>query len=264
MKNVLSQADANSTLDLISLCLECQNPDDFISLVDELKYVIGFSFARCGIADFDLLKSNDADGMKMIMGYPEEWEKRYHEKGYICHDRVAAQAFLKPGLLYWTKKDVADSLWPEKMGMYGKGAPGYQNYLQMMDEASSFGISQGWIHSSLGSKFSQRSFIAFTGDAVEHHQRSAIILNHILPHLTQALKKLILQTPDLDPKLTPRESEILSWLAEGKTAWEISTILSISSKTVEFHKGNILKKLNAVNTQQAVAVALSNNVIRLG
>ena len=36
--------------------------------------------------------------------------------------------------------------------------------------------------------------------------------------------------------LTPRQREILQLLAEGKSAKQISTLLGISTRTVEFHK----------------------------
>ena len=43
--------------------------------------------------------------------------------------------------------------------------------------------------------------------------------------------------------LSPREAEILSWISDGKRDREIATILGISSRTVEKHVQNMLKKL---------------------
>ncbi|WP_447973005.1 LuxR family transcriptional regulator [Nitrospira sp. Kam-Ns4a] len=42
------------------------------------------------------------------------------------------------------------------------------------------------------------------------------------------------------PVLTKREREVLEWMKEGKTNWEIGRILGISERTVRFHVGNIL------------------------
>jgi len=53
--------------------------------------------------------------------------------------------------------------------------------------------------------------------------------------------------------LTARELECLRWVADGKTDWEISMILSISSATVKFHLDRARVKLNAVTRAQAVA-----------
>lgn len=52
--------------------------------------------------------------------------------------------------------------------------------------------------------------------------------------------------------LTAREQESLAWVAEGKSDWEIATILGLSETTVRFHVDNARKKLGAVNRAQAV------------
>ena len=56
-----------------------------------------------------------------------------------------------------------------------------------------------------------------------------------------------------DVHLTTREQEALSWVAEGKSDWEIAVILGLSETTVRFHVDNARKKLGAVNRAQAVA-----------
>ena len=53
--------------------------------------------------------------------------------------------------------------------------------------------------------------------------------------------------------LTSREREALTWVAEGKSDWEIAVILGLSETTVRFHVDNARKKLGAVNRAQAVA-----------
>jgi DNA-binding NarL/FixJ family response regulator len=43
--------------------------------------------------------------------------------------------------------------------------------------------------------------------------------------------------------ITPREQEILNYLAQGKTSKEIADILGISIRTVQNHRSNIMQKL---------------------
>ena len=62
-------------------------------------------------------------------------------------------------------------------------------------------------------------------------------------------------------ELSTREAECLIWAAQGKTAWEIAAILSISERTVRFHITNAGKKLDAVNTTHSVARAIANGII---
>jgi LuxR family transcriptional regulator, quorum-sensing system regulator CviR len=60
---------------------------------------------------------------------------------------------------------------------------------------------------------------------------------------------------------TTRETEVLRWLKEGKTSWDIAVILSVSERTVNFHVQNIKRKANAVNRAQAVAVAIGHGLL---
>ena len=55
--------------------------------------------------------------------------------------------------------------------------------------------------------------------------------------------------------LSPRESEVLGHLSEGKTNSEISDALFISPKTVENHVARILAKLRVGNRTEAAAFA---------
>ena len=56
--------------------------------------------------------------------------------------------------------------------------------------------------------------------------------------------------------LTARERQVLHWIAAGKSHSEVSMILNISERTVEQHVRNAKRKLNAVNTIQAVVEAV--------
>ncbi|MBI5848687.1 MAG: helix-turn-helix transcriptional regulator [Nitrospirae bacterium] len=61
--------------------------------------------------------------------------------------------------------------------------------------------------------------------------------------------------------LAPREQEILWWLKKGKSSWDISIILKITERTVNFHIYNIIKKLDAQNRTHAVAIAMEKGLI---
>jgi len=61
--------------------------------------------------------------------------------------------------------------------------------------------------------------------------------------------------------LTPRELECLRWTMEGKTAWEVGKILSISEQTAVRHVNNATHKLGCINKHQAVLKALRLGLI---
>jgi DNA-binding NarL/FixJ family response regulator len=64
----------------------------------------------------------------------------------------------------------------------------------------------------------------------------------------------------VDP-LTPREQEVLNYLAQGLQNKEIAQKLVISERTVKFHVSSILTKLEAGNRTEAVAVAAQRGLI---
>ena len=62
-------------------------------------------------------------------------------------------------------------------------------------------------------------------------------------------------------QLTDREREILKLVVEGHTAREIAEILVVSPKTVEWHKSNLMSKLNIHNMADLVRFAIRKAVI---
>jgi len=60
--------------------------------------------------------------------------------------------------------------------------------------------------------------------------------------------------------ITPREQEVLSYLVNGLTSSEIGEKLYISSRTVDKHRTNLLKKLGLKNTASLVRYALSKDI----
>jgi LuxR family transcriptional regulator, quorum-sensing system regulator BjaR1 len=63
--------------------------------------------------------------------------------------------------------------------------------------------------------------------------------------------------------LTSRENEVLRWVANGKSAREVSEILNIAKRTVDEHVQTAIRKLGATNRTHAVALALRDGLIKL-
>lgn len=63
-----------------------------------------------------------------------------------------------------------------------------------------------------------------------------------------------------DAALTPRETEVLSWVAKGKTNRDIAEILGMSPRTVNKHLEHVFEKLG-VETR-AAAAALASRALR--
>lgn len=61
----------------------------------------------------------------------------------------------------------------------------------------------------------------------------------------------------LYPGLTRRESEVLFWIAQGRTNAAIATLLSASPRTINKHVQNIFLKLGVANRAEAIVAARS-------
>ncbi len=63
--------------------------------------------------------------------------------------------------------------------------------------------------------------------------------------------------------LTPRQREVLQLVAEGRGTKEIATILSVSVKTVEFHRSRIMQQLDIHTTADLTKYAITHGITGL-
>jgi len=85
----------------------------------------------------------------------------------------------------------------------------------------------------------------------------------IAEELMQIYKNGGYQKGDPIRKLTSRQREVLQLLAEGKSAKEIAKSLHISSRTVEFHKYQIMEELGATTSAELVQLAIKHGIISI-
>jgi DNA-binding NarL/FixJ family response regulator len=57
--------------------------------------------------------------------------------------------------------------------------------------------------------------------------------------------------------LTAREAEVLTWMAQGKTNYEIGVMLEACTGTIRKHVERILLKLNVDNRTAAATIAIA-------
>ena len=65
------------------------------------------------------------------------------------------------------------------------------------------------------------------------------------------------------PELSPREVEVLQWVAAGKSNKEIGAQLFIAEGTVKTHMKNVLEKLAVVGRTAAIREAVHRGLVRL-
>jgi LuxR family quorum-sensing system transcriptional regulator SolR len=174
--------------------------------------------------------------------YSPAWQAAYADNRYLEIDPYVIRAMrsVKPVLWDAELKSRAPDFW---------------------QEAQSHGLAQGWGQSLLNSEAQglvtfARSADAITALELETRQAELSWLAQIT-HLGMTRLQLcgagsVLPVPI---ELSQREKEILQWTADGKSSDDVSVILGITKRTVNFHIGHCLKKLGCQNKIAAAVKA---------
>lgn len=138
---------------------------------------------------------------------------------------------------------------------------GSDEQLDVMRQASDFGMNYGV---SIPCRSADcLGVLSFAGDSPKSLQScdelmiyGPVLSNHLLDCVRRIEQSQPAQSKEATEQLSPREIDALYWASEGKTAWEIGQILSISERTVVFHLTNATAKLGASSRQHAISKAI--------
>jgi DNA-binding CsgD family transcriptional regulator len=247
LQSLLSGNDAIQLLELIHASISCENEDDFNGLFPKIRDLFPFDFAISILGN--LKDSGYVASGGVEIGFPEEFFREYGSMDYLHKDLLVKESLASRRLQYW----------PYDWAKLGQKK-------EIISLCLDFKMSEGYIHGA-GSTVPTRneSIFCFSGSSLEHDARNAVILERIIPHLHMALCHTINHGGSQVGKiiLSCREKEVLNWLKQGKSSWEMSVILGISERTINYHIYNIMQKLDAVNRPQAVAAAVRLSLIDL-
>ncbi len=245
----LSGADAISLLEIIHRCLSLNTEEDFIDLFPKIQGLFPFDFAAALLGFHE-----DGKGPVILHGvnisFPEEWRNEYFSKNYHHTSALSKQNFATYRPQYMT------NTWKK-----------HRQRDEIISLCLDFGIREGYAHGSRPLARGQNgSMFCFSGSSMERDIRTEAILEIIVPHLHLAFSNIFSNRGPDDNKvvLSAREKEVLNWLKQGKSSWDIAVILAISESTVNYHIYNIMGKLDVSNRPQAVAVAARLGIIEIG
>jgi LuxR family quorum sensing-dependent transcriptional regulator len=202
----------------------------------------------------------------MLCGLPEErldqavlgqhWPKAYFElytrENYVRYSPLVRRCRESATPFSWHVDDFADEPDPRA--------------LQVMRVGASYGVLSGIvvpIHTIRG----YDAGVSMAGERTEvtPAQQSGL---HLMALYSFERLRALRGTPPFAPTcrkrtLTAREREVLTWIAHGKTAWEVGEVLGIAKRTVDEHVKAAGRKLGAKNRTHAVVLALSNGSVRI-
>jgi DNA-binding NarL/FixJ family response regulator len=90
--------------------------------------------------------------------------------------------------------------------------------------------------------------------------------SYVTPHITQGMVESLIRRPGGDrdaPQLTPRQREVLQLLAEGRSMKEAADILSVTPRTVAFHKYRMMEQLQLKTNADLIQFAIREGIVPL-
>jgi len=236
------------TLDFVQRLQQLTDYDEICALIMKELEWFGFS---C-VTSFSLPGPGTQlkDGI-LLNNRPEEYVERYAEKNYVIHDPVV--------------KELRTNINPYSWGDIRDGRDLKKSERAIIDEARDFGARDGFIVPIVSRSGSVSLFCPCGLEPdLSPRARAAVEIIGIYSHhaLARAVvhtqRKEVVHTP-----LTPREREIMQWVAMGKTDDEIAEILSIGTSTVTSHVEHAKQKLDTFRRTYAVVQAIRLGEINL-
>ncbi len=246
LDHLLSKRDLACLLELSQKSLQCWTEGQIKDLVLGLKQLIGFENACCSQANMpDNFLERNPDVSFLDICYPDGFTDVYWEKRYHLNDPVLCSAMIL--LSPVTFREVELHTGPSKT----------------IALARDFGMKNGWAHCTVDPQSLRCTVFFLNGPQPDTSLRAKRIIEHIIPFYSLAYTRAIQRTSQPSHPLTPKEIEVVKWLKEGKSSWEISVILKCSKRVVDFHVSNIKAKLDAVSRAQCVAKAVEGGIIAI-
>ena len=185
----------------------------------------------------------------VIHSYPRDWIEYYTEQNYSENDPVRLMGLASRRAFLWDDMIANQNLSKAQMSIMNQG----------QDAGLVDGVGMAF-HGPLGEAFGV-GLASSTANAESGDHLTEIEVISTQFHVLYTAK--FDQTPLPSVCLTPRELEVLKWVATGKSNWAIGEILNISEHGVDFHIRNILRKLDTDSRLTAVVKALHNGLLNL-
>jgi DNA-binding CsgD family transcriptional regulator len=243
LNSCLSGNDALRLLEIIQRSLASDSEEDFKGLFPLIQELLSSDYAIAALGRLDGSKSVViADGVNI--SFPEGWCDEYISKNYVRSDPVVKENFMNYRLQWWsdTKKRI----------------PCKGEQKKIAELCMDFNMHEGYtVGSNPLSPGKNGSMFCYSGRSMKNDNRTETIIECITPHLHLALSNVYGKKRSNTKKvvLSLREKEVLNWLKQGKSSWDMSVILGISERTINYHVYNIMQKLDVVNRPQALAAA---------
>ena len=218
------------------------------AIIREMQAMLGRFGVEYSAFYFLPTPAQNLDDILLAHELPEGWVDLYRERNYLRVDPSIRHCRQMVRPYRWYKEAPYD---PERE----------PEALEVVHRALDFGLVEGVVF-PVASLDTPKGHVWMGGKSLDLPAYNLPSLHLMALYAFERVDGLHVKARNFAPKLTPRESEVLTWIALGKSAWEIGEILRVRERTIHAHVTTARRKLNAVNGVQAVAIALREGMIR--
>jgi LuxR family transcriptional regulator, quorum-sensing system regulator CviR len=242
----LTRKEMQCVLEILHYTMQATTGADVHQLLQLVQRVAASPLVIGGVAQLNSNGAFEEFNSVINVSYSNDWLYHYGTKGYATVDPVLQSVL----------STFQTQVWEQTY----KSANS-KKQLEFMEEARSYGLTQGLTTGMPEPGRNFASFFSFAGGDPGHAIRYKNLLEYLLPYLHRILIANV-HTPSANrvKGLSPRELMVLEWMKQGKTNWEISRIIGVSERTVRFHVESIFMKLDVGSRTQAVACAIEQGL----
>jgi LuxR family transcriptional regulator, quorum-sensing system regulator BjaR1 len=181
----------------------------------------------------------------LLNGWPKAWFDRYRSSNFHVHDPVTQFSRKQTRSFKWSQAPIDPD---NKIGR------------SIMEIAASDHLMRFGVCIPIHGLRGYQASISFAGFEIDDRTETRSAMEIIAVYAVNRCHQFrSAATPQ--KILTPREREIMAWVAAGKSAWDIGGILRISEDTVNKIVASAMRRLNACNRPQAVAESIRRGEI---
>jgi len=220
-------------------------------LQDAVRAIVEPYGLRHAVYHIMTLPGVDLENPVLAFTYDKSWVDHYLERNYASLDPVYVAGLRSVLPVEWERLDRSS-----------------KRVRDFFSESVDAGVGQSGLSVPVRGPHRDQALFTVTSDMggrdwaafKSRHMRDIRMLAHYVHARYLAMVKL---PHEHIPDLSPREIEVLTWAAVGKSADETGVILGLSARTVEAYLVSARYKLASITKAQAVAKALCLGIIRL-
>ncbi len=222
---------------MVQFC-DVQNYNEFLSVMGSVRGLVPFEFGAIGMFE----SPSCSELAVKCSTYHRELDGMYRTNGFKFDPAITR-------------------LWGTPSSLTFSVDQPYTQPKVIEDVKKDFGV-RTCLSMGVRGEGNHHTYFACSNFAVKDQARLRLVTEMVGPHMHLAMIRCAQSDAsnghESVVELSAVEAELIKWMSEGKTNWEISMVLKMSERTVRYHVSNLFQKLGVGSRTAAVAHYVSS------